>query len=208
MKYILSIAVIISGLVIAGTIIFFSPQEEEQISSETLSTEEAGEEAMSFINEVMLQGQLTASLLDVSEEYGLYRLDLSIDGQDYSSYITKDGKFFFAEKIDIEEAKSFMEEGTASAPLPDVDLEGFVSCLEEENFVIYGEASCPYCQEVVETLGGKNVAAPVYVECSEEVDLCKEKEISAYPTILIDGQSYKGNRSLESFALETGCSLE
>lgn len=217
-KNILSVAIVVAGLAIAGTIIYLNPQPQQKDDAiDVITIEEAETRALNFINNVMLQGQVVASLEGVSEEYGLYRVDIVFEGQPFSSYMTKDGKLFFPEALDIDELTGYMsgdllgDLGTDVAPDPAPpagNMAEFVSCLKENNFVIYGADWCPYCQQVLEMFGGKAAASPIYVECTVEEALCNEKNINAYPTILVNDQKYEGARSLEGFALNTGCSLQ
>ncbi len=97
---IIPIIVIITGLIISGVIVYMAPQQ--QFAGRIVSSEEAGEIATDFINETLLQDQDTVSLTDISEESGLYRIDFLLQGNSFSSYISKDGKDFFPEKIDVE----------------------------------------------------------------------------------------------------------
>lgn len=66
-----------------------------------LSSEQAANKAINYINQVALNGQATASLLEVTEESGLYKLRLMIEGEGYESYVTKDGKLLFPPGTEI-----------------------------------------------------------------------------------------------------------
>lgn len=65
-----------------------------------LSPQKAAEKAIEFINKNMLQGA-TASLVNVSEEGGVYKFRLKINEQEFDSYVTKDGKLLFTQGIDL-----------------------------------------------------------------------------------------------------------
>ncbi len=88
------------------------------------------------------------------------------------------------------------------------DMGSLIECLKKENFVIYGAHWCPYCREVFNLFKDHEKVDLVYVECTENEDLCSEKNITAYPTIRINDQSYQGERSLEAFAKATECQEE
>lgn len=75
-----------------------------------LPAEEAAQKAMSFINDIALQGQSTASLLETVEESGLYRIRIKIQDQEYESYVTKDGKILFAQGTKIAEPASAQQD--------------------------------------------------------------------------------------------------
>lgn len=68
-----------------------------------LSAEEASKKAMAFINDIALNGQATASLLEATEESGLYKIRIKIQDQEYESYVTKDAKLLFAQGTKIVE---------------------------------------------------------------------------------------------------------
>ena len=55
------------------------------------SGQKAAQKALDFINANMLQGQ-TASLENVKTVSGVYEFKLKIGEQEYTSYVTKDGK--------------------------------------------------------------------------------------------------------------------
>lgn len=69
----------------------------------SLSAEEAANKAINYINQVALENQTTASLLEVTNENGLYKIRLEIQGEEYESYISKDGKLLFSQGIDVPE---------------------------------------------------------------------------------------------------------
>ena len=55
-----------------------------------------------FINEQLLAGQGTATVKIVGKENGLYKLDVSYQGQNIESYVTADGKKFFPQVFEME----------------------------------------------------------------------------------------------------------
>ena len=71
-----------------------------------LSQKDAVDRAMNYINKVALNGELTATLLGVAEESGLYKINISIEGEEYDSYISRDGKFLFPQGTEITEAEN------------------------------------------------------------------------------------------------------
>lgn len=69
-------------------------------------------------------------------------------------------------------------------------------CIGEEA-EFYGKLGCPACDKQ-EELFGENVQYLNKIDCFYQGDKCIEKEITAYPTWIIDGEKYIGVRSLES----------
>ncbi len=73
-------------------------------NNSNLSGEAAASKAVTLINENILQGQAVAELKSVTEEDGLYKLELTVSGQEALGYITKDGKLFFPQVIELSES--------------------------------------------------------------------------------------------------------
>lgn len=79
-----------------------------------LTAQEAGDKALGFINENILAGQGEAELQSVEEDSDLYQIKLSIQGQEYNSYVTKDGKLLFPSAVDMEAVTEQMQEAEVS----------------------------------------------------------------------------------------------
>ena len=191
-------------LVIALFLVSFSKGDFDKVAinevaiNEFKSEEEIGSFIVNYINDSFFQGTDSVSLINVFKESGIYKLDLMLEGEEITVYTTKDGKLFFPE--------GFVTESLEEELIEDNEEIGeLIDCLEESNFVIYGADWCPYCRDVVNLFKGHQKIDSIYVECTENEDLCSEKEITGYPTILISDQPYTGNRTLEGFALETNC---
>lgn len=65
-----------------------------------VTAQQAGQKAISYINALM-QGQATATLVNASEQNGIYKIDISIDGEETSVYVTKDGAMMLAGAYDL-----------------------------------------------------------------------------------------------------------
>ena len=61
--------------------------------STALSAQDAADKAISYINN--LSGGSGASLLDVTEESGMYKIHMRIGQNEYESFVSKDGKVLF-----------------------------------------------------------------------------------------------------------------
>ncbi|MFW5888475.1 MAG: hypothetical protein ACOCVY_02045 [Patescibacteria group bacterium] len=69
----------------------------------TISSEEAGQKGEKFVNENFMEdGQGSATVADVSEKKGLYQMDIQVQGQTIEAYMTKDGKTFFPQAVDMD----------------------------------------------------------------------------------------------------------
>ncbi|MBI2041952.1 MAG: hypothetical protein HYT20_02960 [Candidatus Nealsonbacteria bacterium] len=69
----------------------------------SLSPEKAGQAAMDFINKSLEQDNVTASLVSVAEESGIYKLHLTIESNEYDSFVSKDGKYLFSTAFNLKE---------------------------------------------------------------------------------------------------------
>ena len=112
--------------------------------------------------------------------------------------------FFLQNRSNEEDLNTNGDEKDAS--VEKVADEELIQCLADAEFVIYGSATCPACQELIKSLGGKDLISPLYVECSEEWEKCEEGMKTAYvPEIQIGGELFEGERTFEGFAKETDC---
>ena len=132
------IAVFFAGVSIAGTYFYIN---KTKIPKETLlSSQEAAQKAINYINQNMLQEGLTAILTNAAEENGVYKIHFKIGEKEYDSYVTKDGKLLFIEGIDLETTPVVQTIGDFSISKNEV-------CKENEKPIIYffGSKSCPHC---------------------------------------------------------------
>lgn len=84
------------GIFITGVLIIDSM--DIKIST---STKDTAEKSIKYLNESILQEGQTATLLSFTEESGLIKIKIKIDDKEYDSYITKDGKLFFPEALNM-----------------------------------------------------------------------------------------------------------
>lgn len=115
-------------------------------TAKNLNVDEAKNTAETFINKFLMSGGNKATVKDITEEYGLYKLKIDIVSDVVESYITKDGKLFFPQALNIEEmnsqqANSTPQASTAVAPadLPKTDKP------KVELFVM---SQCPYGTQI------------------------------------------------------------
>jgi glutaredoxin len=91
------------------------------------------------------------------------------------------------------------------------NYDAFAKCLAEKNATMYGAYWCPHCQEQKELFKGSFVYVP-YVECDAkgtngQPELCKENNVTGYPTWIINGQMIEGRVPLQTLSQATGCAL-
>jgi len=131
-----------------------------------LSPEEAKTKTISFINENLMTEGNEASVGEVSEEYGMYKLKVSISGgEEVISYLSKDGNNFFPQVINIKEIEDKKEEQEKLAEQAKVDAQKKIEELpkkEKPEVELFIMSHCPYGTQiekgiipVVEKLGNK-----------------------------------------------------
>lgn len=130
-KILIPVAIIIAGLAIAGSFLYIN-----KTSSGILSTQQAAEKAMNYINQNLLQTGTTASLMNVIEEDGVYKLHFKIGNNEYDSYVTKNGKLFFIDALDIEANPTNATTGEQTT--------GEVSKSDAPDVKLFVMSYCPY----------------------------------------------------------------
>ena len=106
-SYVLAVLLLIS--LFTGFKLFDLGSNKDNVASETLE----------YINTNMLQGQASAKLTAVNEEHGLYKMTLSLSGNNVDGYVTKDGALFFTQAIDTSGAGPQVTP-PAAQPTPEV----------------------------------------------------------------------------------------
>jgi len=100
-----------------------------------LTADEATKKAIAYVNANMLAPGVTATYKDVKTQDGLYAFKLTVEGQDYDAYVTKSGKFFFPQVIDISGADAAAE--TTETPTQ-------VTKTDKPDVKVFIMSYCPY----------------------------------------------------------------
>jgi len=142
------IAIIIAGVLVAGIIFYTNYSKNSE--GEVISADQAAEKVINFINEVVLAGETTASLAEVLEENGLYKIRFDVDGQEADWMITKDGKLIFPQTINLDD---FIEDENAETEEEKTTIGNFFQTndsiiTENGKPIIYffGSESCLHCR--------------------------------------------------------------
>ncbi len=211
-KNLIPIAIVIAGVLVAGAVFFVS--QEGVIPSGSISAEKAGEKTINFINDNLLPEGMKASLVNIVEESGIYKIQLEIDGQEFPSYVTKDGKILFPDQgINLDEGIPGFEDpgGTVAPPgaeYPQETLEILAKCLSDKGAKFYGTPGCPYCLMQIEMFGQAGEYLP-YVNCEEKLAECEEADVGGVPDWRFpDGSQQLGMLPVEELARLSGCGLE
>lgn len=107
-----------------------------------LGPEEAKATAEKFINENLLPANVKATVKNITDEGNVYNISLDVSGQDYTSYMTKDGEKFFQSGINME---TFAQENqTAAATNNTETTAASVPKTDKPNVELYVFTYCPY----------------------------------------------------------------
>jgi len=112
-KNLVTLLVIVAVLIVLGLITSLSLHKDNSKTSatavkpgKTISTDEAKTKAEEFVNKFLMSNGSKATIKDITTEYGLYKLSIDITTDVVESYITKDGKLFFPQALNIAEISS------------------------------------------------------------------------------------------------------
>ena len=190
--------VLVLVILVVAWFVFNNKKEYQE-----LSVREASLVTENFINSYLMPSGSQASVIASSEEYDLYKLVIDIGNEDpVESYVTKDGRLFFPQALEIEsvakvDANSSAKQAPTPANVPKSDKP------EVELFVM---SYCPFGTQmlkgllpVLETLGDSidfelkfnDYAMHEKVELDENlVQYCVQKEepenLNAYLTCFLE----------------------
>lgn len=108
------ISIVLAIALIGVSVYAFGPMKTSQNGSMVVkSSDQASADLISFINKVYGAQVGNATLKSTSEQSGLYEVALSISANgtptDQTVYVTKDGKFFIPQVIDIADVSQQFE---------------------------------------------------------------------------------------------------
>lgn len=156
-KNLIPLAIIVAGAFIAGAVVFVNQEKIASPEMESISPQQAGEKVIAFINENLLAEGMAAVLVSINEESGIYKFWLEIEGQQYPSYVTKDGKLLFPEEgIDLE---------SASVQAQEEETAGEIAKRDKPDVKLFVMSYCPY------GLQAQKMFLPVYDLLKNKADM-------------------------------------
>lgn len=112
-----SVAVIIAGIILAGAVVFASIRFTSKKQDITIiPPDKIGPKIVDFINQKLLRGRATASLVGVKKESGVYKITIKIQNNEIDTYATLDGKFLYPDAIDVEKVMAQADENNENTP--------------------------------------------------------------------------------------------
>lgn len=117
-RNLIPLAIIVTGIFIAGAIIYVNYQKSGVRFSGQLSPNEAADKVLKYINENILKDKATASLIEISKESGLYKMRAKVGEEEIELYISQDGKLIFPQFINVE-SESLAKESPSQPVAPE-----------------------------------------------------------------------------------------
>ena len=143
------------GLVLAGVAGF---AYYAFASSSWLSVKDIETKSTEFVNSELLQGQGSATVKVLGKEGNLYKLEVTYNGQKIESFVSKDGKRFFPQSIEMA-TKNVTENNNKTGS---EQTNTVVQKTDKPNVELFVMSHCPYGLQmekgilpVVKTLGDK-----------------------------------------------------
>jgi len=198
-KNLIPIAIIIAGLLIAGAFVYVNQGKVSEKAPEGLSPQQAAEKAINYINQNLLQGGATASLINVVEENGIYKFRLKIGENEYASYVTKNGKLLFIQGIDLEKPRKKVEEPKGEPTIGDFLVSEDEICKEDGKPIVYffGSKRCPHCaweHPIVEKVA-KNFQGYMSfhnnMDSQADMDVFRKYSTGGIPTLVLGCKYYR-----------------
>ncbi|MBI4980546.1 hypothetical protein HZC30_03260 [Candidatus Woesearchaeota archaeon] len=124
------------------------------------SQDKVTQETLAFVNKALLQGQSVAELKSISESAGLYNMKLVVNGREIDSYVTKDGKLFFPQAINVAEVSALSGSAEPEAP---AQAQAPVKS-DKPKVDLYVMSFCPFGNKAEETM------YPVYKLLKDQVE--------------------------------------
>lgn len=151
------VPIVIASLIVVIAIvvaIIYSAKKSNEISAQ-----EASAKTETFINEYLMPSGSQAKITETSEEYDLYKMKIDIGSEEpVESYVTKDGKLFFPQALEITPNQTADNNAQANSTPTPVN----VPKSDKPEIELFVMSYCPFGTQmekgllpVLETLGDK-----------------------------------------------------
>ncbi len=145
-------------LVIAGGFFVFWQAKQGKIDLPALllgsRADKLGAEAIDFINKNLLPPGTTATLVKITNEGSVYKIQIKIGNEEPDVYVSKDGKFLFTAAFEMKKAE------TKTSPAPSQELPK----ADRPDVKLFVMSYCPYGLQM------EKVYLPVYQLLKDKVD--------------------------------------
>jgi len=195
-------AIIIAGIVIAVAFVYINvvkaPKGGSPNNQNVISAQDAAKKAIDYINQNVLAGKFTASLVGVVEENGVYSVKFKIQDQEINSYISKNGSLLFLEGIDLTKPQPSPVTETGQT-IGGFSVSNDEICKENGKPVVYffGSNSCPHClwehpivTKVMDQFKDL-VSFHNNMDSKDDQDILKKYSTGGIPTIVLGCKYYR-----------------
>jgi thiol-disulfide isomerase/thioredoxin len=149
LKYQKLVAIVLAAIIIGGAIVYVNYLKAGMVQG-VISGEEAAKKAIEYINSEFLKDQPTkAEGQFVSEDSGIYKMSIKVNGKASDSYITKDGKILMPIGYIMGQATPAPKTAADSGKtIGGFSVSTDAVCMENGKPTIYffGSDSCPHCK--------------------------------------------------------------
>lgn len=136
---------------------------KSKFQNNVIGVDDAKAKVEKFINEKLLPANMKVNIKSVVLEGKLYKIVLEVKGEEYTSYMTQDGKKFFQSGIDMEEkAADIQQDKTQKTDQADKQPNANIVKKDKPEVELFVMSHCPYGTQiekgilpVVEALGSK-----------------------------------------------------
>ncbi len=133
-------------VIVIGAVIFFQQKKDNTDNGSKPVSEKVSKEvsadALKLIKEQLVAPGTKVEIKNVTEESGLYKIDLVVEDQEITSYLTKDKKKFIPQLIDIKELEDKQKDNDEKKQVkPATEVQAKSDKPKVELFVM---SFCPY----------------------------------------------------------------
>lgn len=192
------ITLLIAILLITGVAVYkYVWHKNSQSKDNYVSSQEAGEKMMAFINTNILKGQGEATLVNAMEANGIYKVKFNVNNQEVEWGITKDGKLVFPQTIDLTQTENLIDE-TGKA-VGNFSISSSEICQENDKPIVYffGSTSCPHCAfekpivEAVMAKFGNLISYHENIDVETDSDVFQKYSTGGIPALVFGCKYYR-----------------
>ncbi len=148
-----TLLVIVVVLIVLGLITSSSLRKEAKSTTtikpgKNISVDTAKTKAEEFINKFLMQGGSKATVKEVTTEYGLYKIKVDITSDVVESYLTKDGKLFFPQALNVDQISAAKTGTDTSTPASSGPVASVTKKSDKPTVELFVMSYCPYGTQI------------------------------------------------------------
>lgn len=135
-------------------------------------------------------------VVNVKEESGLYKVDLNVQNQLQTVYVTKDAELFTTSMNSLSQLRETLETQRKTE-----------SCLNDKNTTFYGNITQQETQLQIQVMGGTNRVDGYYKDVNQQGVLQEavDRGVRAIPAFVVDGEVLQGVNNISEVREFAGC---